>query len=70
MTNSHMVKPGRPGPGAPEPAPNRDPLPPMPAPEGAASPVTDQEPLDSPQPKPQLAPGKAHGLTTAKDDER
>jgi hypothetical protein len=64
MTNSHMVKPTTAAPGAIKPEPNQDPLPPMPAPEGAPAPVTDREPLDSPQPKPQLAPGKAHGLTT------
>ena len=65
MTNSHMVKPvRRDGSDAMRPTPNTDPLPPMPATEGSAEPLTDQEPMDSPQPKPQLAPGKAHGLTT------
>ena len=69
MTNSHMVKPSRGGKSElVRPTPNRDPLPLMPATEGSPDPVTDREPMDSPQPKPQLSPGKAHGLTTGEGE--
>lgn len=48
MTNRDMVKPA-PSDGSAQ-KPNRQPLPPMPADEDSRSPVTDREPVDSPQP--------------------
>jgi hypothetical protein len=45
MTNRNMVNKAKP---AEE--PNTAPLPPMPAPEDAARPITRQDPIDSPQP--------------------
>jgi len=45
MTNRNMVNRT-----APEVEPNTRPLPPMPAPEDAATPTTREDPIDSPQP--------------------
>lgn len=63
MTNRNMVR------GADAaPRPNTTPLPPMPASEGSAGPITDREPIDSPQPNPSVkrAPPDARrpGLAT------
>ncbi|WP_194075142.1 hypothetical protein [Methylobacterium durans] len=52
MTNREMAK-GAVGTGAKAaeaPEPNRQPLPPMPAPEDSPTPTTREEPIDSPQP--------------------
>lgn len=50
MTNREMAKgAAAAGPRA-APAPDRQPAPPMPAPEGSPGPTTDREPVDSPQP--------------------
>lgn len=66
MTNRSMVSrdaaEGAPG----TPRPNKDPLPPMPAPEGAASPVTDREPIDSPHLNEDMQHPKRGGLSTDK----
>jgi hypothetical protein len=45
MTNRNMVNKA-----APSEQPNLAPLPPMPAPEDAATPTTREDPIDSPQP--------------------
>ncbi|GJD33219.1 hypothetical protein [Methylobacterium aerolatum] len=45
MTNRNMVTKAK-----PEVEPNTAPLPPMPAPEDAATPTTRTDPIDSPQP--------------------
>lgn len=53
------------------PEPNRTKLPPMPAPEGSSSPVTLEDPIDSPQPNnsaKRTAPGPDRiGLSTRRD---
>lgn len=66
MTNRNMVKPAADP--AQDDAPNRTPLPAMPAAEGSGSPTTSQEPIDSPQPNTSAnraapAPGET-GLST------
>ncbi len=66
MTNRNMVKDAAGG--APEVQANTPPLPPMPAPEDAATPTTREEPVDSPHLNASLkreapAPG-AQGLST------
>ncbi|MFE1601128.1 hypothetical protein [Methylobacterium sp. ID0610] len=67
MTNPAMVKrqaalqPDR------APAPNCDALPPMPASENAAEPVTGREPEDSPHAQDLLVTRRPGGLTTRKD---
>jgi hypothetical protein len=66
MTNRNMVKDAAGG--APEVRPNTPPLPPMPAPEDAATPTTREEPVDSPHLNASLkreapAPG-TQGLST------
>lgn len=50
MTNRSMVKQAIASVPEAGPQPNATPLPAMPAPEGSATPTTDQEPVDSPQP--------------------
>ncbi|KAB1070392.1 hypothetical protein [Methylobacterium planeticum] len=68
MTNREMAK-GAVGPeAAAAPQPNTRKLPPMPAPEDSATPTTDEEPIDSPQPNASIerdppAPGHS-GLST------
>lgn len=63
MTNRNMVNKA-----APAVEPNTPPLPPMPAPEDAASPTTQEDPIDSPQPNTSAkrdAPGaEKQGLVT------
>lgn len=63
MTNRNMVNGN-----ARKVEPNEAPLPPMPAPENAARPTTQEDPVDSPQPnaaakRGEPAPGKL-GLST------
>lgn len=71
MTNRTMVKTeepsadaAAPGPSRTMPEPNKAPPQLMPAPESDPALLTDKEPLDSPQPKPMIKQGKAHGLKT------
>ncbi|WP_375463701.1 hypothetical protein [uncultured Methylobacterium sp.] len=52
MTNREMAKGATKVQAGTEPQSNRTPLPPMPAPEDSATPATDREPIDSPQPNP------------------
>jgi hypothetical protein len=64
MTNRAMVTPeAAKGDG---PRPNTDPLPPMPSPEGAPTPFTDREPVDSPHVNEEMQHPKPGGLTTDK----
>ena len=63
MTNRNMVKTGGATPsGAPRPEPNIAKPPLMPATESDRALYTDQEPLDSPQPKPMIRQRKTNGL--------
>ena len=68
MTNRSMVSPEAARGDAGTPRPNADPLPPMPAPEGARNPITDQEPVDSPHLNEEMQRRKRGGLTTDKDE--
>jgi hypothetical protein len=64
MTNRAMVTPeAAKGDG---PQPNRDPLPPMPAPEAASNVATDREPVDSPHLNEEMQRRKDGGLSTDK----
>ncbi|GJE41782.1 hypothetical protein F6X53_18120 [Methylobacterium soli] len=70
MTNREMARGAAAG-AARAPQPNTQPLPPMPAPEDSATPTTDVEPIDSPQPNASVkrdppAPGRP-GLATERD---
>lgn len=65
MTNRAMVTPEAARGDGPQ--PNRDPLPPMPAPEGTPALVTDREPVDSPHLNEEMQRPKSGGLTTQKD---
>ena len=63
MTNRDMVKGGGPGKGSgPKPAPNPVRGAVMPAPESDAAVYTTEEPMDSPQPKPNIKQDKSKGL--------
>lgn len=64
MTNRSMVTPEAARGAAGTPRPNDDPLPPMPAPEGAPNPVTDREPVDSPHLNEDMQPPRGGGLTS------
>ena len=66
MTNRSMVTPEAAHGEAGTPRPNTDPLPPMPAPEGATNPVTDREPVDSPHLNEYVQPRHDGGLTREK----
>ncbi len=73
MTNRTMVKTeetstdAAPAPGPSRTMPEPNPAPPQLMPAAESDPVllTDKEPLDSPQPKPMIEQGKAHGLKTS-----
>ena len=65
MTNPDMVKPGAsglPGPSGKPRIPEERLAQPVPAPESDPALRTDQDPLDSPQPKPMIDQRKSGGL--------